>query len=522
MTPDAASEITSETIKQPPSTAGMTTKVVKGSLWTLAGQVAPLAVSIITTPFVIRMLGAESYGVLILIALIPTYLGFADFGMSMASTKFASEAYSEGDEEKEARIVRTAAFIALCTSIPIAALLILFAGKLVTLFNVPQPLLPEATLALRIASVTFVVNILCTIVNSPQLARLRMDLNTLVNAGSRIIGLIATPLVIYLGYGVIGSVTVLLIASIINLLGHVIISSRFANFFRGQSIERDITKRMLRFGGSLVIAGAAAVLVVNMEKVILPSQINVEALAYYSVAFTLASMVALFSQAMIQSLIPAFSQLQGPENAEHLNALFARGLRLSFIIMLPVISTLAVVAKIFFLLWAGPDFAEQSLIPFYVLLAGLFFNIPAYLPYATIMATGRSDVFAKLYLIELVPYLFLVFLLTSKFGIVGAAAAWSIRTFADAILQFVLAKRLSPLKLDWIRITPFLLAFLIVSIPVVATALFGSFSIFNVVILFSCISLYLYFVVKRLFESAEVELLDRLLRGRVKPILKRI
>ena len=28
----------------PPSTAGMTTKVVKGSLWTLAGQVAPLAV----------------------------------------------------------------------------------------------------------------------------------------------------------------------------------------------------------------------------------------------------------------------------------------------------------------------------------------------------------------------------------------------------------------------------------------------------------------------------------------------
>jgi hypothetical protein len=32
-----------------PSTAGMTTKVVKGSLWTLAGQVAPLAVSLVTT-----------------------------------------------------------------------------------------------------------------------------------------------------------------------------------------------------------------------------------------------------------------------------------------------------------------------------------------------------------------------------------------------------------------------------------------------------------------------------------------
>lgn len=76
----------------------MTTKVVKGSLWTLAGQVAPLAVSLVATPFVIRLLGAESYGVLILIGLIPTYLGFAAFGMSMASTKFGSEAYAEGDE----------------------------------------------------------------------------------------------------------------------------------------------------------------------------------------------------------------------------------------------------------------------------------------------------------------------------------------------------------------------------------------------------------------------------------------
>jgi len=48
----------------------MTTKVVKGSLWTLAGQVAPLGVSLVTMPFVIRMLGAESGGVLILVGLI--------------------------------------------------------------------------------------------------------------------------------------------------------------------------------------------------------------------------------------------------------------------------------------------------------------------------------------------------------------------------------------------------------------------------------------------------------------------
>ncbi|MBK7801073.1 MAG: oligosaccharide flippase family protein [Chloracidobacterium sp.] len=118
----------------------MTTKVVKGSLWTLAGQVAPLGVSLFTTPFVIRLLGSEGYGVLILVGLIPTYFAFADFGMGIASTKFASEAYAAGDSEKEARTVRTAALIALIVSLPVAAAIFIFSNAAIAAFNVPAHL----------------------------------------------------------------------------------------------------------------------------------------------------------------------------------------------------------------------------------------------------------------------------------------------------------------------------------------------------------------------------------------------
>lgn len=113
MTPDVPAPAVEQPapVNTPPSTAGMTTKVVKGSLWTLAGQVAPLGVSLVATPFTIRLLGAEGYGVLILVGLIPTYLGFADLGMGFASTKFGSEAYAAGDTVKEARTVRTAAVL---------------------------------------------------------------------------------------------------------------------------------------------------------------------------------------------------------------------------------------------------------------------------------------------------------------------------------------------------------------------------------------------------------------------------
>src|SRR5690242_20692380 len=109
----------------------MTTKVVKGSIWTLAGSVLPLAVTFVSTPFIIRLLGSEAYGVLLLVGLIPMYLNFADFGMSVASTKFASEAYGVGDQVKEGEVVRAAAFIAFISSLVVAIPIFIFSQPIV-------------------------------------------------------------------------------------------------------------------------------------------------------------------------------------------------------------------------------------------------------------------------------------------------------------------------------------------------------------------------------------------------------
>ncbi|MBX3295948.1 MAG: oligosaccharide flippase family protein [Acidobacteria bacterium] len=466
MTPEDASE-PAEKPKTPPSTAGMTTKVVKGSLWTLAGQVAPLAVSLVATPFVIRLLGAESYGVLILIGLIPTYLGFADFGMSMASTKFGSEAYAEGDEEKEARIVRTAALIALMTSVPVAAALIIFASPVIALFNVPEALQAEAATALRIAALTFVINFLCGIFNTPQLARLRMDLNTFINAGSRILGLIATPIVLYLGYGIIGAVTVLLAASLLNLLGHLMISRTLVKTLIGETIESPAVRPLLKFGGPLVVSLIAGFALVHGEKGVLAATVSSTALAHYSVAFTLASMTTLFSGAMIQSLIPAFSQMQAPEKREELQQLYSRLVRLLIIFSPLMMGTLALIAEDFFRLWAGEEFGRESTGPLLTLLVGLAFNLVAYMPHALLLSAGKTDVLAKVYWIQLPPFLVSVWFLSAWYGAVGAALAWSLRVGIDALVQFILARRFTGL---WFAIPNWwalLIAIVVIFLPAV-------------------------------------------------------
>ncbi|MGE0655317.1 MAG: flippase [Pyrinomonadaceae bacterium] len=443
----------------------MTTKVVKGSLWTLAGQVAPLAVSLIATPFTIRLLGSEGYGVLIFVGLIPAYFGFADLGMGLASTKFGSEAYAASDPEREARTVRTAAILALISSLPFAIAIFLLSGTLATLFNVPAHLHSEASLAFKVASFTFVLDFLNNIFNTPQLDRLRMDLNTFATSGVRILGVAATPIVIYFGGGVLGAVMVLLAASLLTLACHVYTSGRLLPDLYGLSLDRGLVRPMVKFGGGMAISAIASMTMMNFEKAALPKLTSMADLAYYSVAFTLAFTMTLFSVALAQSLIPAFSQLQGSTNRAQLSGLYSRAIRMNLFWLTPVLVLLAIYAKPLITLWAGPDFGRESTRPFYILLIGVGFHVIATPARAALMASGRSDVIAKTVWLELLPYITIVVVLTLRFGGIGAAIAWSLRAVVDAVVSFWLTSRVSKVWFIFRGTSAFILATVIMSAP---------------------------------------------------------
>lgn len=458
---------------QAPEGSRLTTRVVKGSIWTLAGQMAPLGVSLITTPIVIRLLGAESYGVLVLFVIIPQYLYFADFGMSLASTKFGSAAFAAGDRTKEAGVIRLAALISLLASIPVAALLAIFAAQAAQLFNVPERLLAETTMGIRFVAATLPLTLLGIIFNSPLLARLRMDLHTLVAAGSRILGMIAIPIAIYLGFGLVGAAVVLFAAAALNVVGQLALSAFLLPEMLGLSLDRRSLPQLMRFGASMCIAAVAAMALVNLEKGGLSALSSVTQLAYYSVAFSLAAVLTFASGAMQQSLIPVFSQLQGAEHEAERNLIFSRAIRMMLLAMLPFVGLAGIIAETGITLFAGEEFGRESTLPFYVLLSGITFMIATYTPSAAIIASGRTELFARLYWLELPPYALLVWILVSRYGAVGAAAAWSTRAAVDSILQFQIAQRFSGVHFDLQRSSSALVAGAIAAVPFVLYLVFG-------------------------------------------------
>jgi O-antigen/teichoic acid export membrane protein len=372
--------------------------------------------------------------------------------MGIASIRFGAEAYCRGDQKGEARLVRTATLIALASSSVVAAPIAIFAAQIVEEFSISAELIPAAILGLRLTCATFVVTMVASTVSSPQLSRLRMGLNAIITGLIRVLVSIGTAAVVYLGYGIAGASAWLLIVNVLGLVAHLIVSGSLLGDLADLSIDKKTIKPMLRFGAGLTLSAIAAIFLVNLEKLLLSKLISVESLAYYTIAFTFASMAMIFSASMVQSLVPAFSQLLSPEKKQQFNALFARSIKLSIIALLPSLMVMFVVAKPFFTIWAGPEYGRLSTGPFYILLAGLLFNIVSFVPYACLVASGQTNMIAKLHWSELLPYAATVFVLITYFGIEGAALAWCLRVVFDAVIVIWMANAAAGASVDLRRI----------------------------------------------------------------------
>lgn len=483
----------------------MTTKVIKGSFWVLIGQLLPLAATFVASPFVIRSLGSEAYGVLILIGLISTYFAFADFGMVMASTRFGAEAYATGSPEQEGKVIRTAALIGISSSLFIAVPLFIFSRWIVgDLLNVPVYIQDQASLALKISSVAFVLSFFSNIINTPQLSRMRMDLNVLINAGFKIGMILATPVVLYLGGGIVEATLVAFTATVLMMAGNIFVSGRLAPALYGTSIDRRMFRPLLKFGSNLVLYSIGLLITNNLEKFILTKYVSVQSLAYYSIAFTFASMTTMFSMAMVQTLLPAFSQLLTPEKREQLTSLFTRCVRIGLIGLVPSVMILLIIARPFFTVWAGEEFGRESVFPFYILLAGVFFSLLVYIPNTILLSSGKADLFARFYLLEILPYAALAYFLIQSFGIIGAAMAWSIRETINAIIFIYFTKKHTGLIIDIGHHVRSVLIGVVVFLPAALISfLYNNFSIWVFITLPVCMAIYVWVTWKKFITEDE-------------------
>src|SRR3989442_192492 len=135
--------------------------LVRNTLLNLAGQVAPLIVSVLTIPKVFPGLGAERFGLLALILVVAGYFSIFDLGLGRATTRLVAETIGKREYHRLPPIAWTASItqlgfgilagiiLATLTPVLVARFLNISADRLAeaqsSIFNLalsPSPLLP--------------------------------------------------------------------------------------------------------------------------------------------------------------------------------------------------------------------------------------------------------------------------------------------------------------------------------------------------------------------------------------------
>ena len=98
-----------------------------------------------------------------------------------------------------------------------------------------------------------------------------------------------------------------------------------------------------------------------------------------------------------------------------------------------------ILSPTFFRYWIGADFAAVAAPVAQVLFPGMWMGALSLVGFTLLQSQGRADVTGKMSMVEFLPFIGILWGLTIAFGIVGAAAAWSLRCTVDALVMLWLS-----------------------------------------------------------------------------------
>jgi len=484
--------------------------LARNTIINLIGQGVPLLVGVVTIPFIVRGLGTERFGLLSLAWVILGYFAIFDLGLGRATTKYVAEALGKGEEDQIPRLVWTAVTVQAVLGIIGALVLFGITPLLVErILNVPEALVGEAKAVFYLLALSIPVVLVSASFSGVLEANQRFDLVNAVRIPSSALTYLLTLGGIVLGLRLPGIVALILVLRTVALSALVILDLRLFPRLRALSASFTLFPRLFSYGGWITVSSIVGPILVYLDRFLIASLLSMAAVAYYTAPYEAVTRLWIIPVSLTMSLFPAFSVLGGVGDQQRLGTLFMRSVKYVLLTLGPVVLMVVLFAKEILQIWLGSEFAAQSTLAMQILALGVLVNSLAHTPYALLQGVGRPDLTAKFHLLELPLYIGIAWLLVSRWGIAGAAAAWTLRVALDAVLLFIAAFKICQLSPRLLATTNgltivSLALFLLGGLSYGLKGLVGTFPMFAQFVLFVALfGLFVWFVWRKVLDDSD-------------------
>lgn len=384
-----------------------TPSVAANAGWNAFATLWGIAVALLIAPVLIRSMGVERYGVLLLVWSVTGLLGLVNFGFGEATLRYIAHYFGRGSLPDVNRIMGSTLTFYLLVSLLISAVLLAAADWLVSAFKIAAEDQAEVAWLFRLSAIVFALKAFSQCYGAVPMALHRYDiaskvgiLQSVVRSGGYIILALA-------GFGLIDIILWDLVTQAATVVAQSLIVRRIAS---GVSLLPSASMSGLReiIGFSVFSFLTYAFLMMHREsgKLLLGAQLGTAPVAYLGTPDNVSHRAHMIVASGSETLMPRFSSSSDKAAA---CTLLRDGTWSALVVSLVLLLPLATLMPHFLRLWIGPDFAiEAAAVGQLVALS--YISQGAYAPAATYFrGTGKP---------------WLVTIVVALAGLVTLSAAW--------------------------------------------------------------------------------------------------
>jgi len=411
-------------------------------VWNLIGIGVPAIVAIVAIPLLIEGLGTARFGVLTLAWMVVGYFGLFDLGLGRALTKVVAERIGAGRDIEIPVVVWTAMSLMFALGFVGATIIASLSPWLVeSALKIPEQLQGETLSAFWLLAISIPIVVSSTGLRGVLEAHQRFGIVNAIRLPLGMASFLGPLAMLPFSNSIDSIVLVLVIARLLSWLAHLFACLWVVPELRtGARFDRTLTGPLLSFGGWMTVSNIVGPLLLYLGRILIAVLISVEAVAYFVTPYEVIIKLLIIPGVLVSVLFPAFTQLFQVERSE-VQHLYRKALLTIFAVMLPLASVIFLFAEDGLAWWVNNEFSSNGYIVAQFLAVGVFINSFGHLSQALIQSYGRPDITAKLHLVELVLYVPYLWWLTQRYGINGAALAWTVRVAISTGALFYLAQR---------------------------------------------------------------------------------
>jgi len=420
-----------------------------------AGSIWQALMSLAFVPLYIKFMGIESYGLIGIFATLQAMFVLLDMGLSATlNREMARLSVLPGREEEMRNLVRSLEIIYWCVAIFIG-IVVMSISHFIAHYWVKAAQLSPQTIEQAFLIMGFAMVLqwptslyrggIMGLQRQVLLNAINIGLSTLRGAGAVLILWLISPTIqaFFLWQIVISAMDTFILRK---SLWRILPSGKENALF-----QKKLLSGIWRFAAGMSGISILALILTQVDKIILSKMLSLELFGYYAFASMVAMSLGRLFTPVFYSIYPRFTQLAvSIDDQNGLKQLYHKSCQFMSVLILPIAIVVALFSYEIIFLWTqSPTTAERTHLLVSILICGTALNGIMNPPYALQLAFGWTELNVISNILAVIILVPLIIYMATHYGAIGAASAWLILNISYILFLIPIMHRRLLRKEKW-------------------------------------------------------------------------